>query len=217
MVDTILMDAGGVLFNNVTEETDFLDRLAARHGADPNRLRREIDARDAVYETGHAHVHDVLCDALAAAGAPAGIAVDAPWLDDLYRDCLAAHPEAFIAIDSIRQYRPDVLLVLTNNEAAHWDRVKDDQYGHLGRFDVIASSWQVGKVKPTKEFFEAVAHRCGRSLDNAVLLDDNPGVLAKARRYGLRALHIESPNTLPEVVADLLRFTTRGTAAKDRT
>ncbi|MFD7101551.1 HAD family hydrolase [Streptomyces celluloflavus] len=217
MADTILMDAGGVLFNNVTEETDFLDRLAARHGADTQRLRGEIDARDAAYETGRAHVHDVLRDALAAAGAPAGVAVDARWLDDLYRDCLAVHPGAFTAIDGIRRHRPDILLVLTNNEAAHWDRVKDDRYGHLGRFDVVASSWQVGEVKPTGEFFEAVARRCGRPLDDAVLLDDNPDVLAEARHHGLRTLHVESPATLPEAVARLLDFPATAADTKGRT
>ncbi|AJC52644.1 HAD family hydrolase [Streptomyces sp. 769] len=217
MADTILMDAGGVLFNNVTEETDFLDRLAARHGADTHRLRREIDARDAAYETGRAHVHDVLRDALAAAGAPADVAVDAQWLDDLYGDCLAVHPEAFTAIDAIRRHRPDVLLVLTNNEAAHWDRVKDDRYGHLGRFDVIASSWQGREVKPTREFFAAVARRCSQPLDGAVLLDDNPDVLTEAGRQGLRTLHVESPSTLPEAVANLLHFTLTVADTKDRT
>ncbi|GAU67170.1 putative hydrolase [Streptomyces sp. NBRC 110611] len=217
MADTILMDAGGVLFNNVTEETDFLVRLADRHGADPHRLRSEIDARDAAYETGRAHVHDVLRDALAAAGAPADVAVDARWLDDLYGDCLAVHPGAFTAIDAIRRHRPDVLLVLTNNEAAHWDRVKDDRYGHLGRFDVIASSWQVREVKPARAFFEAVALRCGRPLDGAVLLDDNPEVLAEAGRQGLRTLHVESPSTLPEAVASLLDFPLTVADTKDRT
>ncbi|MYT29976.1 MULTISPECIES: HAD family hydrolase [unclassified Streptomyces] len=217
MADTILMDAGGVLFNNVTEETDFLDRLATRHGADTHRLRRQIDARDAAYETGHTHVHDVLRDALAAAGAPADVAVDAQWLDDLYRDCLTAHPQAFTAIDAIRRHRPDVLLVLTNNEAAHWDRIKDDRYGHLGRFDVIASSWQVRHVKPTREYFAAVARHCGQPLDDAVLLDDNPEVLAQAARQGLRTLHVDSPTTLPEAVADLLHFTLTVADTKDRT
>ncbi|MCK7624503.1 HAD family hydrolase [Streptomyces sp. RS10V-4] len=215
MADTILMDAGGVLFNNVTEETDFLDRLASHHGADTDRLRNEIDARDAAYETGRAHVHDVLREALAAAGADA--APDARWLDDLYGDCVAAHPGAFTAIDAIRRHRPDVQLVLTNNEAAHWDRVKDDRYGHLGRFDVVASSWRVGEVKPTREFFEAVARRCGRPLDNAVLLDDNPDVLAEAARQGLRTLHVDAPRTLPEAVAGLLHFTLTEADMKDRT
>ncbi|MEE1831700.1 HAD family hydrolase [Streptomyces sp. SP17KL33] len=204
MAGTILMDAGGVLFNNVTEETDFLDRLAARYGADLDQLHFELDARDAAYETGRAHVHDVLRMALVAAGAPVHLRVDSDWLDDLYRDSVVARPGAFAAIADLRKYRPDLCLVLANNEAAHWDAVKDRVHGHLGRFDVVASSWQVGQVKPTPAFFTAVAERCGRPLEDAVLIDDNPEVIGAAERLGLGVLLADSPAALSSGVARLL-------------
>ncbi|MFI5527204.1 HAD family hydrolase [Kitasatospora sp. NPDC051853] len=204
MADTILMDAGGVIFNNVTEETDFLERLAERHHADPARLLAELDARDAAYEVGRAHVHDVLTEALVAAGAPTGLRVDPQWLDALYRDCVVPRPGAFAAIAELRRHRPDLLLVLANNEAEHWDAVKDRAHGHLGRFDVVASSWRVGRVKPTAEFFAAVAERCGRTLERAVLIDDNPEVTGAAGRLGIGTLLADTPEALAAGIARLL-------------
>ncbi|MFB8235461.1 HAD family hydrolase [Kitasatospora purpeofusca] len=206
MVDAVLIDAGGVLFNNISEETDFLDRLARRYGADPALLPAALDERDAAYEVGRAHVHDVLRDALVAAGAPADLTVEPDWLDAQYLDCLVAHAPAFTMLAELREHRPDLRLVLANNEAAHWDRVKDGRHGHLGLVDVIASSWQVGRVKPSAEFFAAVSRSCGHPLDRSLLIDDNPEVLAAAERLGLHVLHAASPAALPGQVARRLSY-----------
>ncbi|WP_405590391.1 HAD family hydrolase [Streptomyces sp. NBC_01190] len=105
----------------------------------------------------------------------------------------------------MRRHRPDLLLVLANNEAARWDAVKERAHGHLALFDVVASSWRVGQVKPTPAFFAAVARHCGRPLDDAVMVDDNPEVIAAARQQGLGVLLADTPAALAAGVAGLLR------------
>ncbi|MEI5100655.1 hypothetical protein RB200_21690 [Streptomyces sp. PmtG] len=84
MRGALLVDAGGVLFNNVTEDSDFLPQLADWYGVGTERLRQEIDRRDAAYETNARGVFDVLADALAAAGAPGPPVLDRERVTALY-------------------------------------------------------------------------------------------------------------------------------------
>jgi hypothetical protein len=51
-----------------------------------------------------------------------------------------------------------------------------------GRLDGVASSWQAGQVKPAPAFFAAVAKRCGRPPDDAILIGHSPEVTGAAER-----------------------------------
>jgi putative hydrolase of the HAD superfamily len=196
------MDAGGLLFNNVTEETEFLPALARRHGADSSELRRQLDRRDSGYETGTRHVHEVLADCLTAAGAKAN-GLEQEWADALYLESVRAYEAAFEALRQLRSERPDLVLALANNEAEHWDQLKNARYGHLALFDIVGSSWRLGAVKPGPEYFDRLLAACGCVPAEAVLVDDNPGNVDGARRFGMASVHITGPAELPAALAAL--------------
>jgi putative hydrolase of the HAD superfamily len=59
MIQTLFIDAGGVLFNNINEETEFLARVADHHAVDRADLAWRAMAAARVYESGRKHVHEV--------------------------------------------------------------------------------------------------------------------------------------------------------------
>lgn len=214
MTRALLVDAGGVLFNNVTEDTDFVARLAARHDVDPAALRREIDLRDAQYETDSRHVHDVLADSLRAAGARRGGRdrglPDGDWVDAAYRAGLRAHTVVFDFLRDLRARSPRPTIALANNEARHWDKVKDEVFGHLALFDVIGSSWRLGAVKPEDEYFARLCDACGCAPEDALLVDDNRSVIDAAARFGIRTWHVTEVAALPQVLTSVRWTSGRG-------
>ncbi|MFC5286630.1 HAD family hydrolase [Actinokineospora guangxiensis] len=199
VIRVVLLDAGGILFSNVTEESDFLVELAERHGADLDRLAARLDARDGEYEVDRRHVHDVLIDCIAEAGGSRE-RWDADWVDARYRANVRAHPVAFAALGRFRDRHPGVLLALANNEAAHWDRLKDRDHHHLDRFDVIGSSWALAAVKPGEDYFDRLLAACGRKAEEALFIDDNADNVTAATRYGIHSVLA----TDPEIAAGAL-------------
>ncbi|WP_051852326.1 HAD family hydrolase [Streptomyces aureocirculatus] len=205
MRGALLVDAGGVLFNNVTEESGFLPELAERYGADADRLRAELDRRDAAYETNARGVFDVLTDALAAAGAPETPDLDRERVTALYLAGVRAHRPVFDALARIRANHPGLVLALANNEAEAWDRAKNAAFGHFGYFDVLASSWKLRAVKPTHVYLERLLDACGCSPAQAVFVDDNPDVVTAVRDFGLAAVHLTDPARFATAVPAALR------------
>ncbi|MDQ0790760.1 putative hydrolase of the HAD superfamily [Streptomyces sp. B3I7] len=203
MIRALLVDAGGILFNNVTEETDFLPRLARQHGADPQEVRRQLDLHDRAYETGARHVHAVLADCLNAAGADIG-SVEPEWTDSLYMDSVRAYDTAFIALRHLRTGDTGLVLALANNEAEHWDKLKNARYRHFELFDVIGSSWHIGTEKPRSEYFHQLLTACGCFPDEATFVDDNPENVEAARRFGMNSLHVPHPSRLPAALSLLV-------------
>ncbi|QKW48229.1 HAD family hydrolase [Streptomyces buecherae] len=200
MRGALLVDAGGILFNNVTEESGFLAELAARYGADAGRLHREIDLRDAAYETNARSVFDVLADALAAAGAPGPPVLDREHVTALYMAGVRAYRPVFDALARIRADHPGLVLGLANNEAEAWDRAKDRAFGHFQYFDVLASSWKLGAVKPSHTYLERLVDACGCRAAEAVFVDDTPEVVAAAAEFGLSVVHVRDPASFATAV-----------------
>ncbi|MFH8991305.1 HAD family hydrolase [Streptomyces sp. NPDC017940] len=201
----LLVDAGGILFNNVTEESGFLPELAERYGADADRLRAELDLRDAAYETNARSVFDVLRDALTAAGAPRSTDLDRERITALYLAGVRAHRPVFDALERLRAEHPGLVLALANNEAEAWDRAKNAEFGHFGYFDVLASSWKLRAVKPTSVYLERLLDACGCSRAQAVFVDDNPDVVSAVRDFGLAAVHLTDPARFATAVPAALR------------
>ncbi|MER7011818.1 HAD family hydrolase [Saccharopolyspora sp. NPDC000359] len=191
----MLVDAGGVLFNNISEETDFLALLAQRYHAQLPRLRRALDQHDHDYETDAAHVHQVLMTCLELAGGDCED-FDGDHTDELYLARVEAYPSCFEQLRALRALHPELVLALANNEAAHWDEVKNARYEHLALFDVIGSSWHLRAVKPTDEYFHRLLAAVGCDADEVLLADDNPDIVRAARLFGLNAVHIPSPPSL---------------------
>lgn len=181
----LLIDAGGVLFNNVTEDSTFIADAAACLDLDPATMLAAYTSGEGEFEVGRRPVREVIDRGLRARGRlPMG---DARWpvVERLYLE--AVRPNRPL-LRLLAEYDGPATLVLANNEAEHWDRLKDRAFGHWGPFSRLACSWRLGACKPTVEYFDAV----GRLLEPAPahrwhLLDDHPEVVAAARRYGLRA------------------------------
>ncbi|MGW5375726.1 HAD family hydrolase [Nocardia sp. NPDC003999] len=186
----LLVDAGGVLFNNVTEESRFIEILAARWKMGQQDLLVALDSLDAAYETDSEDVIDVLRKIVCAAGGRSLTDGDARWLEETYGEQVTSIAPAFEALAAIRVDHPTVSLVLANNEARRWDMVKNARFGHFALFDRIASSWAVGLVKPEPEYFKAVGRMIGMPLSSTILVDDNPDVLAEAGALGMRTVRV---------------------------
>lgn len=205
LIRVLLLDAGGVLFSNVIEESGFLAILARRYDVQVAGLAARIEMRDSEYETGERHVHDVLRDCVAEAGGRNLSDWDPDWLDQLYLACVQAHHETFGALVALRRQRPALLVALANNEAAHWESLRDRRFGHLRLFDIIGSSWRVGAVKPRADYFSRVLGACGCAPSEAVLLDDNPEVIAAAAAFGLGTRLVSHPLQASAALSTLAR------------
>ncbi|MEE1931233.1 HAD-IA family hydrolase [Streptomyces sp. TRM 70351] len=206
MIRALFVDAGGVLYNNINEETDFLDRVADRYGVDRAELARRVEASAPRYESGTRHVHQVLRSLVAdGAGPPAGTPEEARWLDRAYLDSVRAHRDNFRALRRLRQERPGLTTVLTNNEAEHWDRMKDAAYGHFALFDALYSSWRVGRVKPALSFFTEALRGCRVAAAETLLVDDRVTVLRVGAELGMHTLHVSTPEVLAERLGPAIR------------
>ncbi|WP_433187937.1 HAD family hydrolase [Streptomyces sp. CA-252508] len=207
MIRTLFVDAGGVLYNNINEETDFLDRVADRYGVDRRRLARRVQASAPQYESGARTVHEVIARLVAEERrSPVGTPAEAHWLDRAYLDSVRAYGNSFRALSELRATRPELTLVLTNNEAEHWDRLKDEVHGHFALFDVLCSSWRTGLVKPAPAFFAEALRGCRATAAETLLVDDRATVLRVGAGLGMRTLHVSAP----EVLADRLGAAVRG-------
>ncbi|MFD0352336.1 HAD family hydrolase [Streptomyces sp. NPDC127110] len=209
MIRTLFVDAGGVLYNNVNEETDFLDRVAGRYGVDRGELARRVEASAPRYESGASHVHRVIARLVAGGSGPAaGTPAEGRWMDRAYLDSVRPHPDSFRVLRELRERHPEVRLVLTNNEAEHWDRLKDEAYGHFALFDTLCSSWRTGRVKPAPSFFTEALQACRATAAETLLVDDRTTVLRVGTGLGMHTLHV----SVPEVFADRLGAAVRGDA-----
>ncbi|MBD0741145.1 HAD-IA family hydrolase [Streptomyces sp. CBMA152] len=198
MLQALLVDAGGVLFNNITEETAFVPEIARRHRVDADRLLWAVQSSAHLYESGVCHVHDVLRGLLDEAGSPLVGAYDAEWVDRRYTDNVRCHSANVMELAEVAGEHPEVTLVLANNEAAHWDELKNQRHHHYRLFDHLCSSWRVGQVKPSAEYFAETLDRCGIDPREALMVDDRIAVITAARELGMHTLHISSPAVLRE-------------------
>lgn len=125
-------------------------------------------------------------------GADAGIEIDFTVLQALLGD-MTIHTQV---IDRIRELRVRGyrLGLITNNVregSATWRAmVPVDEL-----FDVVVDSSEVGMRKPNPAIFHHTLELLG-VLDPAaaVFLDDSPGNVDGARRAGLHAIHVETPD-----------------------
>lgn len=81
---------------------------------------------------------------------------------------------------------------LSNSNALHWQRFG----GFVEHFHVSLSSHLLGVVKPDAVCFEAAMRQCGVDAADAAFFDDSYVNVEAARRFGLRAFHV---NGLAEV------------------
>ncbi|PWW60366.1 HAD family hydrolase [Actinokineospora spheciospongiae] len=193
MLKVVFMDAGGVLFNNVLEETPFLASIADRYGLEERQFTRQVHVNAPLYESGRYHVHDVFRRIV-------GSDLNAKWLDELYLECVEPHRPNLAVVRQLRDSHPGVRIILTNNESAHWDELKNAEFGHYRLFDRLLSSWRVRQVKPSEDYFAELCRACP-ATESALLVDDRRAVLRVGARLGMRVLHVHSPEVLAQRLA----------------
>jgi putative hydrolase of the HAD superfamily len=135
-------------------------------------------------------------------GEEQGVEVDFSPLRALLGDMTVHDP----IVDHVRALREQgyKLALVTNNVregAAAWrSLVPVDEL-----FDVVIDSSEVGMRKPNPAIFHhALAELGGVAPDEAVFLDDTPGNVEGARRAGLHAILVETPEQAIEDLTALL-------------
>ena len=93
---------------------------------------------------------------------------------DLIRDVASRHTTA----------------LLTNVSALHWPVV--ETLGVLPHMHHVFASYQIGRIKPDRVYFEFVLEQMDIAPREAVFFDDSPLNVASARELGLHAFRVES-------------------------
>jgi glucose-1-phosphatase len=82
-----------------------------------------------------------------------------------------------------------VLACLSNNNALHWDLLRDGM-GFGNPFHRTFLSHEIGMVKPDPSVFRFVASELDVAADRILFLDDNPECIAGARDAGMDAVRV---------------------------
>lgn len=91
------------------------------------------------------------------------------------------------AAELLAQLAPHYQLAcLTNTNALHWPRVRDEM-GLLHHFVAHFASHEVGMVKPHPEIFDHVLDALGHAPERVLFLDDNRLNVEAAQAIGIRA------------------------------
>lgn len=173
--DAVWLDAGGVLFANVIEETPFLAALAARWGVDPDELAHNYTAAQPLLEVGRLGLDELWRDA----GGPLADAIEE------YRRCLRPSAAAWQLAAWVRSL--GLPLVLANNEVREWDEVRERDFPSRPPFDHKLTSSAFGAAKPDGRFYAACLELAGSRPERTLYFDDDPDCVAGARALGIAA------------------------------
>ncbi|HEX7465210.1 MAG TPA: HAD family phosphatase [Usitatibacter sp.] len=95
----------------------------------------------------------------------------------------------------------------SNSNAAH-QRVWSRRFGAaLGHFRKVFVSSDLGKRKPERAAFEAIAHAIGVPLDRILFFDDTMENVEGARAAGLRTVHVRTPQDVEDALRPWLEAT----------
>lgn len=193
----ILIDAGGILFNNVLEDTRYLHDVSAACGINVASLRTQINQRDWIYETDSKSSLDVIRQ----------IALDygKTYLLTPTEHCqlYLRHVRKFSwGFERVRVLKsnPKVRLVLANNEARDWDEVKNDSFGHFSLFAALGSSWAIGAVKPHADWLNRLEKKLGKPRTAFLLIDDSIENIRIAKEAGVIAYCVRNDAEFDEVI-----------------
>ncbi len=99
---------------------------------------------------------------------------------DLVRDVAARHTTALVS----------------NTSAFHWPVI--ESFGVLPHMHHVFASYQIGRIKPDRAYFEYVVAQMDIPAEEAVFFDDSPLNVAAARELGIRAFQVESAQAARE-------------------
>lgn len=178
----LLLDAGGILFNRVTEDTAFFALSAEILGADAMVLAHDYHCRDQEFECDDIDVMDIFMSHL---NRPTNPEVVAAEIDACYMHCVQAQQWAF---ELVRHHKVNLgcKILLANNEARRWDCLKNRKWAHFDVCDGLVSSWVVRYCKPTPEYFHKICQLNWARIEDLWLVDDNPEVIEAAEKLGIK-------------------------------
>lgn len=109
-------------------------------------------------------------------------------------------------VDLVRRVDPAMpLYLLTNTNAAHHAAWAHDYAEALRPFRRAFTSCELGVRKPERAAFERVAREIGVPMERILFFDDTESNVEGARRAGLAAVHVRSPEDAERALAPWLR------------
>ncbi len=109
-------------------------------------------------------------------------------------------PGALELLESLRGRH--VLACLSNTNATHWRRIRDD-FGFGARLDRCYLSYDIRRVKPSAECFEFGVEDLGHAAGSVAFFDDNPECVEGARAVGLRAWIVRGVEELRDTLREI--------------
>ncbi|PFJ17146.1 hypothetical protein COD67_07655 [Bacillus cereus] len=180
----LLIDAGGVLYTNVTEETHFFQELSQQLDVPKEALLKIYQSHEDDFEPDNMGIVEVFQKAIILLGQDMEKIKDFSWINELYLKHAQPFSEVFLLVNKLKKYNL-IKLALANNEARHWDEIKDSRYHHFELFDFIASSWSMKACKPEVEYFNRIMLSNNVKSSEMLLIDDNPEVIKAASQLGI--------------------------------
>lgn len=90
---------------------------------------------------------------------------------------------------------------LSNTNKAHFDYLMQT-YPQLGFVKGQALSYELGVMKPSREFFEKMLGQFGLNADECLFIDDNPGNISSAAELGIDGIVFENLPQLQSALAE---------------
>ncbi len=196
--DALLFDLGRVVL-----DIDFNKTLvcwAGHAGCDPAQFVGRF-ARDEIY---HRHETGEISDAEFFAGLRHALGIgisDAQFLEGW--NAIFAGEMPGIAPLLARAAKRLPLYAFSNTNSAHVEHFSATYAGVLGHFREMFLSSAIGLRKPEAAAFDHVVRAIGVPAERIVFFDDLAENIEGARKRGLTAVHVRSPDDVAEALAAL--------------
>jgi putative hydrolase of the HAD superfamily len=179
--DSIWLDAGGVLFDNVLEETPFIAELAQQWGLDPSWLHGHYADAQPQLEVGRLTLRE-LWRGLGGASRAAG---DVTAATAHYRRHLRPRGDGW----AFARWAASLgcPLVLANNEIREWDETREALFPSAACFQRKFTSWALGVAKPAVAFYAHCLGQTASRPERTLYFDDDAECVAAARSLGIVA------------------------------
>lgn len=199
-IDAIVFDLG-----NVVVEIDF-DRVvthwAASAGVDPARVRSRF-SHDGPYQR---HERDEIGTPEYFASLRSGLGIDltdAQFLDGWSRVFVREIEPVVKLLPRLAARVP--LYVFSNTNRAHHEEFARRFAQALEPFSRVFVSHELGRRKPEREAFEAIAREIGAPANRILFLDDLEENVGGARAAGMHAVLVRSPGDVQAAASPWLK------------
>jgi FMN phosphatase YigB (HAD superfamily) len=196
-IRTILFDLGKVIV-----DFDFdiaYRRMGALSGLEKEEMRSRLRVNNLVpdFEMGRIEAEPFVAEV----NRRLGISLDCAGFAELWSAIFHRSPiipESLLA-DLKRRHR---LMLLSNTNTLHFAMIRNN-FPHIGHFDALVLSHEVGALKPSAAIYQAAIAQAGCAPSECLFFDDLADNVAGARAAGMNA---EQFVGMAQLCADLARF-----------